>query len=158
VLLKTRAMELHLPTEVKFAFSPPRNVAQKFLTYTAVGAVASACHYLLLILQVEVLHFQPLVSSTFAFIGGALTSYILNSTITFGDCRNTSWPLAKFLAIASVGLALNGFFMTTIITIFQVHYLIAQAGATAIVLLWNFGGNFLWTFGNRVNRDPEILP
>jgi putative flippase GtrA len=117
--------------------------------YAAVGAVSSACHYLLLILQVEALHIQPLASSTLAFIGGALTSYALNSTTTFGDCRNASWPLAKFLVIASIGLALNGFFMATIINTFRVHYLIAQAAATVIVLLWNFGGNFLWTFRAR---------
>jgi putative flippase GtrA len=113
--------------------------------------VASLVHYLLLILQVEVLRMSPLGASTIAFIGGALMSYALNSTITFGDCRNTSWPLAKFLTIASVGLALNAIFMAAIISAFRVHYLIAQAAATAIVLLWNFGGNFLWTFANRTN-------
>jgi putative flippase GtrA len=136
---------------IKSSLNAIPGITQRFLTYTVVGVVASLVHYLLLILQVEAFRMPPLAASTLAFIGGALMSYALNSTITFGDRRNTSWPLVKFLAIASIGLALNGFFMGAIMSAFRVHYLIAQAAATAIVLLWNFGGNFLWTFANRTS-------
>jgi putative flippase GtrA len=124
-------------------------IAQRFFTYSVVGTVAAACHYSLLILQVETLHIEPLTASTFAFIAGVVTSYALNSSITFRDRRSTSWPLAKFLIISSIGLGLNSLFMATILRIFNVHYLVAQAVATAMVLLWNFSGNFLWAFANR---------
>src|SRR5215831_15286744 len=103
-------------------FYASRNLAQRFFTYSAVGAVAAACHYSLLILQVEALHIQPLAASACAFIGGVVTSYALNSTITFRDRRSTSWPLAKFLIISSVGLGMNSFFMAAILSMFHIHY------------------------------------
>jgi putative flippase GtrA len=127
------------------------SAGQRFFTYASVGALSAACHYSLLILQVEALHIRPLTASVCAFIGSALLNYVLNSTITFADRRSTSWPVAKFLLISSIGLGLNSFFMATIISAFQVHYLMAQAAATVIVLLWNFSGNLLWTFGEKVN-------
>jgi putative flippase GtrA len=140
-------MLLELRTQLESPLHAIRNIAPRFFTYATVGAIAAGCYYSLLIFQVEALHIHPLAASVASFIGGGLTSFGLNSTITFGDRRRTSWPLAKFLIISTVGLGLNAFFMVTIMSIFQVHYLIAQAAATAVVLVWNFSGNFLWTFG-----------
>ena len=131
------------------SFDAIRNLAQRFFTYSAIGAVAAACHFSLLIVQVERLHVPPLAASACAFVGAALTNYVLNSTITFRDRRSTSWPLAKFFVISSVGLGLNSLFMAAILNIFHVHYLVAQGAATAMVLLWNFSGNFLWAFADR---------
>jgi putative flippase GtrA len=142
-------MGLQLGTQFRSPLAAICNIAQRFFTYAVVGAVATFCSYSLLILQVEGLHIRPLLASAVAFIGGAFASYGLNTSITFGDRRNTSWPLPKFLIISSVGLGLNTFFMASIITVFRVHYLIAQATATAIVLVWNFGGHFLWAFANQ---------
>jgi len=31
----------------------------------------------------------------------------------------------------------------------QLHYMISQLGATGMVLVWNFLGNRLWTFGEQ---------
>jgi putative flippase GtrA len=140
------ARRLHIGAQTPSAAL--RELLRCFMTFAAVGAVATACSYSLLILQVVSFHVQPIVASGFAFLGGATTSYALNSRVTFGDRTAQSKPLARFLTVAFVGLCLNTLFMAVLVKYFNLHYLFAQMIATALVLAWNFSGNSAWTFGS----------
>jgi putative flippase GtrA len=59
----------------------------------------------------------------------------------------------KFATIAALGLALNAAIMAAGTIGLGLHYLLVQVAATAIVLLWNFSGNYLWSFREGGPRD-----
>jgi putative flippase GtrA len=75
----------------------------------------------------------------------AAANYLLNYHFTFESERPHGPAAARFALLAGAGLLLNAIIMHVLVGA-GVHYLIAQVCATAVVLLWNFIGNSLWTF------------
>ncbi len=62
-------------------------------------------------------------------------------------CRASSrLPLA--------GLAWTALLMSLFMELLGLHYLLAQVLTTALLLLWHYAGNALWTF-RRGRRDTE---
>jgi putative flippase GtrA len=116
-----------------------------FVRYTAVGAVATAVHYGLLVLCVERGHWPAFAASGFGAVVGAQVAYLGNRWFTFahrGDVR-ASWP--RFQATALLG-ALLGMAIVAFGVRLGVHYLIAQALATLTSLVLTFAVNRVWTF------------
>ncbi|MGA7748716.1 MAG: GtrA family protein, partial [Gallionella sp.] len=97
---------------------------------------------------------NPVLASSVGFVVSAFANYFLNYHYTFCSKVRHGPALIKFMALASVGLVLNSVIMQ-VLTISGLHYLIAQLGATAAVLLWNFAGNSLWTFRTAVSEDDR---
>jgi putative flippase GtrA len=75
------------------------------------------------------------IASTIGFALSACANYWLNYHVTFSSSKPHLETAGKFAAIAALGLALNAI------------------AATAIVLLWNFSGNYLWSFREDGPRD-----
>lgn len=121
---------------------PP--MAKQFLKYASVGAVGTTGHYAVYVPLVN-LGLSVVLSSMAGFVVGALINYWLNYHYTFKSDRPHHQAVIRFLSVALVGLALN----TVIVFMLdrmQWHYLLAQAGATMLVLVWNFSANRYWTF------------
>jgi len=116
-----------------------------FIRYTAVGAVATALHYLLLVLCVERGGWPAFAASGFGAMVGAQVAYAGNRWFTFAHRGNmgTSWP--RFQATALIG-ALLGMAVVALGVRLGVHYLIAQVLATLTSLLLTFAINRIWTF------------
>jgi putative flippase GtrA len=117
----------------------------RFIRYTAVGAIATAVHYLLLVLCVESAHWPAFVGSGIGAVVGAQLAYAGNRWLTFahrGDMR-ASWP--RFQATALLG-ALLGTVIVALGVRIGLHYLIAQAIATLTSLVLTFAINRAWTF------------
>jgi putative flippase GtrA len=116
-----------------------------FIRYTAVGAVATALHYLLLVLCVERGEWPAFAASGFGAVVGAQVAYAGNRWFTFAHRGNmgTSWP--RFQATALIG-ALLGMAVVALGVRLGVHYLIAQVLATLTSLLLTFAINRIWTF------------
>jgi putative flippase GtrA len=117
----------------------------RFIRYTAVGAIATALHYLLLVLCVEFAHWPAFVGSGIGAVVGAQVAYAGNRWLTFahrGDMR-ASWP--RFQATALLG-ALLGMVIVAFGVRLGLHYLIAQAIATLTSLALTFAINRAWTF------------
>ena len=116
-----------------------------FIRYTAVGAVATALHYLLLVLCVERGEWRAFAASGFGAVVGAQVAYAGNRWFTFAHRGNmgTSWP--RFQATALIG-ALLGMAVVALGVRLGVHYLIAQVLATLTSLLLTFAINRIWTF------------
>ena len=116
-----------------------------FIRYTAVGAVATALHYLLLVLCVERGGWPAFAASGFGALVGAQVAYAGNRWFTFAHRGNmgTSWP--RFQATALIG-ALLGMAVVALGVRLGVHYLIAQVLATLTSLLLTFAINRIWTF------------
>jgi putative flippase GtrA len=118
----------------------------RFVRFALVGGIATAIQYALLVLLVRGGGMAPTAASAIGFAASAVVNYILNYRFTFRSDRPHGPAAAKFGALAVAGLLINSAIMHVMIGM-RVQYLLAQAGATAVVLLWNFLGNSIWTFG-----------
>jgi len=127
----------------------PRNLRthfSRFIRFSIVGAVATAIQYVLLVLLVRGFEMAPTPASSIGFVLSAGVNYLLNYHFTFESDRPHGPAVAKFAALAATGLLINAAIMHLMVAA-GVHYLLAQVCATGVVLLWNFIGNSLWTFG-----------
>ncbi len=122
------------------------SIFRQFVSFVGVGAVATAAHYLILIVLVQFYHLDPILASGIGAIAGALISYVLNYHFTFRSNSTHALSVAKFFIVAGVGLALNSMSMLVCIELFGFYYLLSQILATALVLIWSFTANRAWTF------------
>ena len=120
-------------------------VAGQFTRYGAVGAVATAAHYLLLVLCVEVLQWPAWWASGVGAVAGAQVAYLGNRRFTFarGASVRVSWPRFQLVALAG---ALLGMAVVALAVWAGLHYLLAQCIATGLSLLLTFAINRWWTF------------
>lgn len=116
-----------------------------FLRYTAVGALATAAHYALLVLCVERGGWPAFAASGFGAVAGAQLAYVGNRWFTFAHrgAVRASWP--RFQATALIG-ALLGMAIVALGVRLGIHYLIAQLLATLASLVITFAINRHWTF------------
>ena len=117
----------------------------RFIRYTAVGVIATALHYLLLVLCVERFGWPAYLASGFGAVAGAQVAYAGNRWFTFAHRGevSASWP--RFQATAVIG-ALLGMAVVALGVRRGVHYLIAQVTATLTSLVLTFAINRAWTF------------
>jgi putative flippase GtrA len=120
----------------------------RFIRYLAVGGIATAIQYVLLVFLVRAFGMAPTPASTIGFALSAVVNYLLNYSFTFRSDRPHGPAAAKFAVLAGSGLLINAIIMHVMVT-GGVRYLIAQVCATAVVLFWGFIGNTIWTFGVR---------
>lgn len=121
-------------------------LGRQFSLFTLVGAVGTAAHYLLLVILVEQMVVDPVLSSMAGALLGAGVNYVLNRRYTFRSDRRHREALPRFLAVAGTGFVLNAALMWLAVDLVGLHYLPAQLLATALVLLWNWLANRRWTF------------
>ena len=121
---------------------------RQFLRFAGVGALATSVHYLLIVALVESGLAGPVAAKAWGYIAGALVGYAANRRYTFTSRVRHSVGLPRFLLVAAVGFVLNAALMAWMTAGLEIHYLVAQIVATALVLLWNFAANRQWTFGD----------
>lgn len=129
----------------------------RFVRFALVGGVATAIQYALLIALVRKAGLPPTPASSIGFAASAAINYLLNYHFTFRSRRPHGTAAAKFGLLAATGLLINAAIMH-LLTSAGCNYLLAQACATGLVLLWNFIGNSLWTFdvaGAGTHAGPE---
>ena len=120
-----------------------------FLRYAVVGAVGTLFHFAILSACVENLRMSPTNGSLVGAAVGALVNYVLNYHLTFASQQSHRVTLPRFLTVAVFGVLLNGGVVKAMTESMHVHYLVAQAVATMIVLGSGFVLNKLWTFAQR---------
>ena len=113
--------------------------------YGLVGAVATAVHYLLLVLCVEAGGWPAWLASGFGAVVGAQMAYLGNRRFTFahGGSAKASWP--RFQVTALLG-ALLGMAVVALSVRAGLYYVLAQMLATALSLFLTFAINRVWTF------------
>lgn len=117
----------------------------QFLRFAAVGVVATAAHYALLLTLTELGGADPVFATICGFFLGALVSYSLNRRYTFATKPAFGKGLAKFLVVVGVGAVINAGIVAAFVNAGS-HYMIGQVIATALVLIWNFAGARLLVF------------
>ena len=124
----------------------------KFIAFALVGVVGTLAHYLTLYLLVESYAFSPVKGSGCGALVGLVVNYLLNYALTFKSQQSHQKTFPKFALIAGIGFSLNQGLMAILTP--QIYYLYAQLITTALVLVWNFLGNSLWTF-QMDNQQPS---
>jgi putative flippase GtrA len=124
---------------------------ERFLKFGMVGALATAIQYLILVVLVHWSGMWPPLASGLGFATSAVLGYLLNYHFTFKSRQEHRSTAARFMILATVGLALNSILMQVLVGAGW-YYLVAQVCVTGVVFLWNFIGNSLWTF--RVYTGP----
>ena len=118
---------------------------QHFMRYTAVGAFATAAHYLLLVLCVELGGWPAFAASGLGAVLGAQVAYAGNRWFTFAHRGSVGTSWLRFQATALLG-ALLGMALVALGVRLGIHYLLAQAVATVASLVLTFAVNRHWTF------------
>jgi len=116
-----------------------------FLRYATVGAAATAAHWTLLALLVEAAGVLPWIASGAGAVLGAQVAFFANRRYTFGHAGALAPAWARFMGTAALGAVL-GMVVVALGTASGLHYLFAQALATALMLGLTFLINRGWTF------------
>ena len=126
-----------------------RRLSGRFLVFAACGLVGTLGHYATMIALVQGAKVPPVAASVVGFVVGMVINYVLNYRITFRSRKRHREAATKFFLVAGCGLALNTALMHALTGPLALHYLLAQAGTTGLVLLWNFAANHWWTFAHE---------
>ena len=128
-------------------FSHRFTINQIFI-YGIIGAVGTACHYLVMISMVEIFIINPIMASCMGFIVGAFVNHELNRKILFKETLKSHLTTAqRFFVIATIGFFINLGIMFLILNILNTQYVLAQFIATVTVFFITFFVNKTWTFG-----------
>ena len=118
---------------------------RRFVRYTLVGALATAVHYALLAVGVEVVHLPAWLGSGLGAAVGAQVAFFGNRGFTFGHEGEIAPAWVRFQGTAMAG-ALLGMVIVGVGVRLGLHYLAAQVVATGAALLLTFVINRAWTF------------
>ncbi|MDQ7015686.1 MAG: GtrA family protein [Gammaproteobacteria bacterium] len=110
------------------------------------GLIATAAHYLVLIILVQWLLLNAPTASSIGALLGAVTNYLLNYHYTFQSNKTHRQTLPRFSGIVLLGMALNYGILLLTVELWQWHYLLAQLLATGLVFINNYWLNRIWTF------------
>lgn len=124
-------------------------ITAPFIRYAAVGAIGTLFHFATLSACVELAGLSPTNGSLVGAVVGALVNYVLNYHLTFASQQSHKVTLPRFLTVAAFGVLLNGAVVKLMTETMSVHYLVAQAVATIIVLGSGFVLNKIWTFARK---------
>lgn len=117
-----------------------------FRRFLAVGATCTAVQYALLAALVDGLGTVPALASGVSYAVAVVLNYELTRRFTFFG-RAASWRgLGRFVAASTLGLALNVGLFELGLRLGVPHYLLAQALATGVVTVVNFGVYRHWAF------------
>lgn len=116
--------------------------------YALVGAVATAAHYLLMVVLVEWLRCPAWMASGLGAALGAQVAFVGNRRFTFGH-DGAWWPAWWRFQGTAVGGALLGMAVVAGGVALGLHYLLAQAIATLLAMLATYAVNKHWSFSRK---------
>jgi putative flippase GtrA len=128
-------------------------VGNRFLQYAAVGAVATAAHYAILVGLVEAGVLAPQRAAAVGAWVGAQVAFAGNAAFTFRGRGASLGGWLRFQITAVVG-ALLSFALVALGVRLGLHYLLAQVVATLINLGVTFEINRRWSFASPTPRRP----
>lgn len=123
-----------------------RPLAGEALRFLAVGAVATALQFVVLVALVRWASWDAVPASTLGFLISMWLNYLLNRRYTFASDRPHAQALPRFGVTAMCGLGLTAVGMYVLATLMGLDYLVAQVIVTVAVMAWNFALNRWWSF------------
>ena len=114
--------------------------------YIGAGGIATASHYATAIAAVEWLHLVPLAATTAGFCVGAVVKYWLNYTAAFRSRAPHGKAAVRFAVALAIFLALNAAIFWLLQSKLGLHYLLAQAITTILLLPPGYVLHRRWVF------------
>jgi putative flippase GtrA len=118
---------------------------RRFIRYGAIGALATATHYLVLVLCVEGGGWPAWLASGLGAAIGAQVAYFGNRRFTFAHHGALADSWLKFQGTALLGAVLGMAVVAAGVGL-GLHYLLAQVLATGTTLVLTFAINRAWSF------------
>ena len=122
-------------------------MGRRFLQYAAVGTVATAVHYAILIGMVEAGWLAPQRAAALGAWVGAQVAFADNAAFTFRGAGATPGSWLRFQIAALIGAVLSFALVAGGVRI-GLHYLLAQVVATLVTLAVTFEINRRWSFAS----------
>lgn len=122
-------------------------MGRRFLQYAAVGTVATAVHYAILVGSVEAGGLAPQRAAALGAWVGAQVAFAGNAAFTFRGAGATLGSWLRFQITALIGAALSFALVAGGVRV-GLHYLLAQVVATLLTLVVTFEINRRWSFAS----------
>jgi putative flippase GtrA len=108
--------------------------------YGAASLCALAVDIGLLWTLVEFLSWNYLAAASLSFLAGAVVAYELSLKLAFKQhrLRDRRYEFLSFVAIGTLGLAVNAGVMSIVVRHFGLHYIIAKCVAAGVTFMCNF--------------------
>lgn len=132
-----------------------RSPSRQFVTYAAIGVIATGVHYACMITLVQVLGVAPVLATMAGAIAGAIVSYELNYRITFVRRAARKASAVRFIGVATLGFVVNASLFAGLLGITGWPYMACQALTTVCVFALGFGLSRHWAF--RVRPVPDLV-
>lgn len=117
-----------------------RVLRSEFARYAAVGGLAFALDYSVLLIATALWGLPYLISAALGFCGGLVMNYVLSVRYVFQRRRSSSgWnEFRVFTIIGVVGLTLNEAIMWALTDGVGLHYSYSKLAAAGSIYVWNF--------------------
>lgn len=122
--------------------------ASQVFRFAITGVLATATHYIVLRILVEIAGLKPALATAFAFCVAVLVTYIGQSRWVFQQKLSTAGGFGKFMATAVGGLLANVAIMYGAVDLLGQHYLVGFLTALFVVPTSTFIVSKLWVFTN----------
>jgi len=116
------------------------------LRFGIVGVLTAILHYGLLFAGVELVALPAALASSMGFIVAVVFNYFMHYNWTFGEPAPHGRTLLRYVVMVACGFLLNGSVMYFGEHWSSLHYLLIQAFALVVVVLWNFVVSNTWVF------------
>jgi len=128
---------------------------RRLARFAVVGLCGTATYYLALMAMVEWLAFPVMLATSFAFLIVTVQNYVLHYRWTFASTTAHRSAFPRFLVMNAVGFVINWLVMFVGYEVLHAHYLLVQAAAIAVVVMWNLALSTYWIF--NANRQDDTV-
>lgn len=119
----------------------------KFFKFGIVGVSGVVVDFGVTWILKEQLRLNKYIANSAGFACAVLSNYVLNRVWTFHNTDpHVGIQFAKFTVVALIGLAMNNGIIFLLTERRGIKFYPAKLIATGVVMLWNFGANYLFTF------------
>jgi putative flippase GtrA len=118
----------------------------KFLKFAAVGVSGVLVDFGTTYFFKEIVKIQKYVANAIGFTIAATSNYFLNRFWTFKSTNPIPIEYFKFITICLIGLGINTLILWILVSKFKKHFYLSKLFAIAVVTVWNFLMNVIFTF------------
>jgi putative flippase GtrA len=122
-------------------------LVSKFLKFCIVGTSGMVIDFGTTWVLKERVKINKYIANSAGFISAASSNYFLNRTWTFEDHNpEIATQYLSFILISFLGLGINNLIIYILNDRFKYNFYLSKLFAIAVVTIWNFLMNFLFTF------------
>ena len=127
-----------------------RKCKEQIIRFVCVGGIATAIDYTIMTTLIEIFEVEYFHASSFSM--SVIVNYRMSLCWVYSTEERKYGKFISFLLLSLVGLGINQFLMWFSITKLGIHYIVSKAGATIIVMIYNFMSRKLLLEGKSTEK------